>query len=107
MNSQGGVLSPYLFAVYIDSVYQKAAATRAGCYFKGIYFSILMYADDIILLAQSVSALQHLLDICESKLYLDMSTSTNRSVPGLARVMHSSVVTYLLRKFGCSRDCLA
>jgi len=26
------VLSPYLFAVYIDSVYQKAAATRAGCY---------------------------------------------------------------------------
>ena len=29
---QGGVLSPYLFAVYIDSVYQKAAATRAACY---------------------------------------------------------------------------
>ena len=27
---QGGVLSPYLFAVYIDSVYQKAAATRAA-----------------------------------------------------------------------------
>ena len=56
---QGGVLSLYLFAVYIDSVYQKAAATRTGCYFKGICFSILMYADDIILLAPSVSALQH------------------------------------------------
>ena len=27
---QGGILSPYLFAVYIDSVYQKAAATRAA-----------------------------------------------------------------------------
>ena len=35
---QGGVLSPYLFAVCIDSVYQKAAATRAGCYFKGIIY---------------------------------------------------------------------
>lgn len=78
---QGGVLSPYLFAVYIDSVYQKAAATRAGCYFKGICFSILMYADDIILLAPSVSALQHLLDVCESELqYLDMSINVNKSV---------------------------
>ena len=104
---QGGVLSPYLFAVYIDSVYQKAAAimnlmnaaTRAGCYFKGICFSILMYADDIILLAPSVSAFQHLLDVCESELqYLDMSINVNKSVcPGLARVMHSPVVTYLLR----------
>ena len=32
-----------------------------------------MYADDIILLAPSVSALQHLLDVCESELqYLDI-----------------------------------
>ena len=75
------MLSPYLFTVYIDSVYQKAAATRAGCYFKGICFSILMYADDIILLAPSVSALQHLLDVCESELqYLDMSINVNKSV---------------------------
>ena len=74
-----GVLSPYLFAVYIDSVYQKAAATRAGCYFKETCFSILMYADDIILLAPSVSALQHLLDVCESELqYLDMSINVNK-----------------------------
>jgi len=96
---QGGVLYPYLFAVYINSVYQKAANTRARCYFKGICFSILMYADDIILLAPSVSAFQHLLDVCESELqYLDMSINVNKSVcPGLARVMHSPVVTYLLR----------
>jgi len=37
-----------------------------------------MYADDIILLAPSVSALQHLLDVCESELqYLDMSINVN------------------------------
>ena len=56
-------------------------------------------ADDIILLAPSVSAFQHLLDVCESELqYLDMSINVNKSVcPGLARVMHSPVVTYLLR----------
>ena len=40
---------------------------------RGARFSILMYADDIILLAPSVSALQHLLDVCESELqYLDV-----------------------------------
>jgi len=40
-----------------------------------------MYTDDIILLAPSVSALQHLLDICESELqYLDMSINVNKSV---------------------------
>jgi len=39
-----------------------------------------MYADDIILLAPSVSALQHLLeDVCESELqYFDMSINVNK-----------------------------
>jgi len=108
------VLSPYLFAVYIDSVYQKAAAKGAGCYFKGICFRILVYADDIILLAPSVSALQHLLDVCESELqYLDVyqrqqigmyqgwlasCTSKQASI-----FMHSPVVTYLLRIVGEDR----
>jgi len=40
-----------------------------------------MYADDIVLLAPSISALQHLLDVCESELqYLDMSINVNKSV---------------------------
>ena len=96
---QGTVLSPYLLAVYINSVYQKAAATRAGCYFKGICFSILMYADDIILLAQSVSALQHLLDVCESELqYLYMSINVNKSVCTRVGSRHAQ----LARLFGVS-----
>ena len=42
---------------------------------------IFLKADDIILLAPSVSALQHLLDVCESELqYLDMSINVNKSV---------------------------
>jgi len=43
-----GTISPYLFAVYTDSVYHKAAATRVGCYIKGVCLNILMYADYII-----------------------------------------------------------
>ena len=44
---QGGVLSTYLFAVYI-SVFEKVAATRVGCHVKWACASILMYADDIL-----------------------------------------------------------
>ena len=46
-----------------------------------------------------ISTPASLLDVCESELqYLDMSINVNKSVcPGLARVMHSPVVTYLLR----------
>jgi len=47
-------LSPYLFAIYIDSVFEKVAATRVGCHVKWACASILMYADDVLLLAPVV-----------------------------------------------------
>jgi len=59
---QGGVLSPYLFAVYIDSFFEKVRLT-SGCYMKWYCVNILMYADDILLLAPSVSSLHNLLGI--------------------------------------------
>ena len=78
---QGGVLSPYFFALYIDSVYEKVRATGLGCHLKWHCMSILLYADDIILLAPSVCTLQRLLSVCESELeLLDMSLNTSKSV---------------------------
>ena len=78
---QGGVLSPYLFAIYVDSVYEKVAVTSVGCHVKWACVSILMYADDILLLAPSVSALQHLLNVCQCELqYLDMAINAKKSV---------------------------
>ena len=70
---QGGVLSPYLFAVYIDSVIMKVAASNVGCHIKWICINILIYADDILLLAPSISALQELIHVCQNELeWLDM-----------------------------------
>ena len=55
-----------------------------------------MYADDILLglLALTVSALQHLLNVCQSELqYLDMAINAkNMSAPGLVRDINSHVV---------------
>jgi len=95
---QGGVLSPYLFAIYIyiDSVFEKVAATRVGCYVKWACASTLMHAVDILLLAPTVSALQHLLNVCQSELqYLDMAINAKSlSAPGLVRDINSDVVIW-------------
>jgi len=57
---QGGVLSPYLFAVFIDNVVDRIKACGFGCYIRhDICFSLLLYADDIVLLAPFVSALKN------------------------------------------------
>jgi len=96
---QGGVLSPHLFAICIDSVYEKVAASDVGCRVKWACVSILMYADDILLLAPTVSALQRLLNVCQCELqYLDMAINAKKSVcTRFGRVINNRVVIYLLR----------
>jgi len=52
-------LSPFLFAVFIDSVIEKIKSTGV----RSLFFCmcVFLYADDILLIAPSVSALQILL----------------------------------------------
>ena len=61
-------MSPHLFALYIDSVVDRVKASGVGCYYKLACVSILLYADDILLLAPSITALKQLVFICESEL---------------------------------------
>jgi len=78
---QGGVLSPHLFAIYIDSLVDKVKASRCGCHERFYCTSIILYADDILLIAPSVTSLQSLLTVCEKELqYLDMSVSVKKSI---------------------------
>ena len=78
---QGGVQSPYLFAVYIDSVVDRIRNEQCfRCYVHNECFSIILYADDILLLAPSVTALQHLLHVCENELaYLDLTINAKKT----------------------------
>ena len=70
---QGGVLSPLLFAIFIDGIIQKAADCNSGCFASFMFVNIFIYDDDIILLAPTVTELQCLLNVCESELVkLDM-----------------------------------
>src|SRR5664279_3810981 len=55
---QGGVLSPMLFARYIRDLVQGISTTGTGCNIGGVFYNILAYADDMVLLAPTWAALQ-------------------------------------------------
>ena len=69
---QGSVLSPVLFAIYIDDV-----STCSKLYPRSY---VIFYADDILLLAPTVTLLDRLFAACEIELtYLDMAINSKKS----------------------------
>jgi len=67
-----GVLSPYLFAIYIGGVIRIVSDSRFLSLLKGICIIILLYADNVLLVAPSVTSLQRLLLVCEELMWLDI-----------------------------------
>ena len=51
---QGGILSPFLFKLYIDKVIQKISQTNVGCSLGYIRVNILAYADELFLIGNSI-----------------------------------------------------
>jgi len=69
---QGSVLSPFLFAIYLDDT------CKSFCIIPSSF--VVMYADDILLIAPSVSELQRLFHASEFELScLDMCINTKKS----------------------------
>jgi Reverse transcriptase (RNA-dependent DNA polymerase) len=62
---QGGVLSPLLFCVYIDNLLLNLSKAGMGCYIGPLFCGALAYADDIVLMAPTHSAMRRMLRICE------------------------------------------
>lgn len=63
---QGGVLSPVLFCTYVDKLLYDLSASGFGCYIGECFVGALAYADDIVLLAPSATAMRKLLHICDN-----------------------------------------
>lgn len=77
---QGGILSPILFAVYIDDMVDKLKGSRLGCRLGDQFVGCLLYADDILLISISLQDLQWMLDICCKCINtLDLSFNVKKS----------------------------
>ena len=63
---QGGVLSPYLFAIYLDDLSNEFNRIKAGCYIGVVLLNHLMYADDLCVFCPSVRWLQRIVDVCQA-----------------------------------------
>ena len=63
---QGGQLSSLLYNVYIDDLNHHLQATGVGYYVGGARVNSLSYADDMVLLAPTVTALHTLLEVCRA-----------------------------------------
>jgi len=59
---QGCILSPILFAIFIEGLTRKLKQVRVASTLQGVRFNLTLFADDIAILAESKSDLQKLLD---------------------------------------------
>ena len=55
---QGGILSPSLFAVYIDDVSSLLNTSKIGCHIDDVCINHVFYADDLCLMAPCEISLQ-------------------------------------------------
>ena len=50
---QGGILSPYLFCIYVEELSKMLNNVHVGCFVGTMLVNHLMYADDLVLLSPS------------------------------------------------------
>ena len=63
---EGAVLSPVLYSVFIDGIAERLEALGVGVDVRGQLIRCLLYADDIVLVADSARDLQRMLDVCQN-----------------------------------------
>ena len=62
---QGSVLSPCIFAIYMDELLQDLRNLGVGCHIGDVFMGAAGFADDVILLAPSRAAMQLMLTVCQ------------------------------------------
>ena len=63
---QGGILSPFLFKLYIDSIIRDVSIMNDGCTIGITKVNILAYADDIVLLSSTMDEMNNLYQMLTS-----------------------------------------
>lgn len=62
---QGGILSPFLFCIYLDKLIGRLKDQNIGCHVGNNFIGCVAYADDMCLLSPTVRGLETMLKTCE------------------------------------------
>jgi hypothetical protein len=63
---QGAILSPIIWSVYADPLLQRLRALGLGAHIGGLFMGAVCYADDVLMIAPTRSAMQRMLFEIES-----------------------------------------
>jgi hypothetical protein len=77
---QGSILSPALFALYVDELLVELRSLGIGCKVAGVFMGAVGFCDDLLLLAPTRDGMQVMLDTCQRfalKYNLKFSTDPN------------------------------
>jgi len=101
---QGGVLSPYLFAVYLD-LSNELNNIKAGCYIDEVLLNHLMFANDICVFCPSVRWLQRILDVCQAYaeshgIILNCNKTVCMTVSSTLKKPSKNYTCFISRRFG-------
>ena len=78
---QGGVLSPVLFNMYFNCMFNHLRLTDYGCHIENKFIAAIGYADDLLLISAGVVHLQRMLDKCgEVGLKIGIKFNSNKSL---------------------------
>ena len=95
---QGGILSPFLFNVYMDDLSVNLKKCPTGCIARGTVVNHLMYADDIVLLNPSATGISLILHVC-GKYGLDHDIRFNFKKSAVIIFCNSSVKDFSFPSF--------
>ena len=62
---QGGVLSPFLFNLYLDPFLKSLRKSNVGCFVDNYCANSFAYADNIALLSPTITRFKKLINICK------------------------------------------
>ncbi len=97
---QGGILSPYLFNIYMDELSKRLNECKTGCVNGKLLLNQLMYADDLVIFSPYSGGLQMLLNICsEYGIEADVKYNAIESVVMIIRSKYDKNTVHIFSNF--------